>query len=153
MGRENGNMPATNPNEQHLLLDSVKCHCQEWEGGESRCRERDAASVWFPTMWGPGPKLKGSTSVVNTEQWCSRGFWLPSWTDHALKLCRTLSLHDSPFFGGQWQQGNDVQRTEKQVFSSPSLPCSSLRLLLPASHLVGLRKGSLKSSSSIFHCH
>lgn len=36
MGRENGNLPATNPNVQHLLLDCIKCHCQEWEGGGSR---------------------------------------------------------------------------------------------------------------------
>lgn len=36
MGRENGNLPATNPNVQHLLLDCIKCHCQEWEGGVSR---------------------------------------------------------------------------------------------------------------------
>ena len=75
MGRESGNVPVTNPNAQHLLLDSVKCHCQEREGGGSRCREQDAASTWFPTMWGPGPMLEGSTSVVNTEQRCSGGFY------------------------------------------------------------------------------
>ena len=154
MGRENGNVPATNPNAQHLLLDSVKCHCEEWEGGVSRCRSR-----MLPALDSLPCGVQGQSSKDLHPWWTQNngaveGFEFPlwqimPWSFVGLWIFLTLSslgANDSKEIMCKGQRSKYFQ-------ASISLPCSSLWLLLPASHLVGLQKGALKSSSFILHCH
>lgn len=109
---ESGNVPATNPNAQHLLLDSVKCHCQEREGGGA-----DVGSRMLPALGSLPCGVQGQC-LKDLRPWWTQSF-LMQWRVYffldrsCVELCRTLGPLDPLFFGGKRQQGNDVPRTEK----------------------------------------